>query len=302
MIKLLVTGCFPLDEVQREELSCMGFDVCLHNDEKAPVVSPEQYEAVICNGLFLHQPLDQFSSLKLIQLTSAGMDRVPLEEIRKRNIRIFNARGVYSIPMAEFALCGVLQLMKQSRYFSHNQTAHIWQKHRGLTELQGKTVCIVGCGSVGTECAKRFNALGCSVIGVDLNPYEGSQYQKIYALSEINSCLSSADIVLLTLPLTDETYHIIGRDEFSFMKDGAILVNIARGAVVDTEALTEALQSKLNGAVLDVFEEEPLNIESSLWDLENVILTPHNSFVSDQNRHRLWTLIRQNLRDYLGQQ
>lgn len=300
MIKLLVTGSFPLDEAQRKELSLMGFDVFFHRDEKAPVHLPEQYEAVICNGMFLYHSLDQFSSLKLIQLTSAGMDRVPLTEIHRRNIRIHNARGVYSIPMAEFAICGVLQLLKQSRYFAHNQKAHIWQKHRDITELCGKTVCIVGCGSVGTECAKRFDAFGCDVIGVDLYPCENDYYHKVYSLSDLEYCLSISDIILLTLPLTEETYHLIDQTAISAMKDGVILVNIARGAVVDPVALEEALQGKILGAVLDVFEEEPLRSESALWDMENVVLTPHNSFVSDRNRHRLWTLIYNNLRNYLA--
>ena len=301
MIKLLVTGSFPLDEAQREALTHMGYDVSFHMDEKAPVVAPEQYEAVVCNGLFQHHSLEQFSTLKLIQLTSAGMDRVPLEEIRGRNIQIFNARGVYSVPMAEFAICGVLQLLKQSRFFSKNQTAHLWQKHRGLTELQGKTVCLVGCGSVGTECAKRFAAFGCELIGVDLFPYETTLYQKIYPLSELKECLSRADVVILTLPLTPQTKHLFDRESFDAMREGAILVNIARGAVVDSEALVTAISQKLSGAVLDVFEQEPLEKDDPLWDMEQVILTPHNSFVSEQNRNRLWALIRQNLETYFLQ-
>ena len=100
---------------------------------------------------------------------------------------------------------------------------------------------------------------------------------------------------MLTLPLTDETRHLIDGDVFEKMKHGAVLVNIARGAVVDTAALTEALKTKLFGAVLDVFEEEPLSEDSPLWEMENVIVTPHNSFVGDGNADRLFRLISENL-------
>ena len=99
--------------------------------------------------LFLSHPIEKFTNLRYIQLTSAGFDRVPMEYVKVHNIEIRNARGVYSIPMAEFALCGVLQLYKQSRFFMENQKARTWEKHRRLLELSGKTVCIIGCGSVG---------------------------------------------------------------------------------------------------------------------------------------------------------
>lgn len=301
MKKLLVTGSFPLNDAQRDTLSRLGFSVTFHPDEREKVEAPEQYEAVICNGLFLYNPLENFSSLRVIQLTSAGLDRVPLEQIRNRKIRLYSARGVYSVPMAEFALGGVLQLIKHSRFFMKNQMDHRWQKHRGLRELFGSRVCILGCGSVGTECAKRFRAFECTVTGVDLYPYESTDFHEILPLSELYLCLSQADVVLLTLPLTEQTYHLMDSAAFSSMKEGAIFVNIARGAVVESQALLQALDSGLGGAVLDVFEEEPLEEESPLWDRENVILTPHNSFVSDGNNGRLWELICRNLRENMGE-
>lgn len=297
MKKLLVTGSFPLKDDQYTALRQLGYEVSFHPDERKKVEAPEQYEAVICNGLFLHNPLEGFSALKLIQLTSAGLDRVPLDQIQERGIRLYCARGVYSVPMAEYALCGVLQLIKQMPFFIKNQMGHCWQKNRGLKELFSSKVCILGCGSVGTECAKRFRAFGCSVIGVDLYPYESEHYDRICPLGELDSCLSMSDVVILTLPLTEQTYHLIDATAFSTMKEGAILVNIARGTIVDTEALLDALEHRLGGAVLDVFEEEPLEQGSPLWERENVILTPHNSFVSNRNHERLWELICRNLQE-----
>ena len=255
----------------------------------------EEVEGVICNGLFLHHPIERFTSLRYIQLTSAGFDRVPMEYVQANEITIHNARGVYSIPMAEFAIGGVLQLYKQSKFFYKNQNAHTWEKHRGVLELHGKTVCIMGCGSVGRECAKRFQVFGCRVIGVDLLVRDDEFFQQIYSLSDIDVCLSQADVVLLTLPLTNQTKHLMNEQRFAAMKKGSVLVNISRGGVVDEKALLRALDEKLYGAVLDVFEEEPLSSDNPLWRKENVLITPHNSFVGDGNEERLYTVIKTNL-------
>ncbi len=300
-MRVLITGSFPISKEQIEKLNQTGAIVDIHTDERSAVNNPEIYEAVVCNGLFLYHKIEDFKNLKFIQLTSAGFDRVPMDYINEHSIKINNARGVYSIPMAEYALFGVLQIMKQGRFFLEKQEARVWQKHRGLLELNGKTVSIIGCGSVGTECAKRFQAFGCRVIGVDLYPRTDLHYEKIVHLNEMYQSLQEAQIVVLTLPLTQETRHMINRDAISHMRDGAILVNIARGAVVDTDALIEALKSKLYGAVLDVFEEEPLDVNSPLWDMDNVLLTPHNSFVGEHNAERLWNVIFHSLQNFMGE-
>ena len=295
-MKLLVTGalkCLPSDMILFESL---GHKVIFMQDEKGELpCNAEEIEGVICNGLFLHHPIEQFKNLEFIQLTSAGYDRVPMDYVKEHNIKIFNARGVYSIPMAEFAMGGVLQLYKQSRFFYNNQKKHTWEKHRELLELSGKKVCIVGCGSVGNECAKRFKAFGCSVTGVDIAPYQNEQYDIMLPLEKLDLVLEGADIVVLTLPLTEETHHLFDKTKFEKMKNGAILVNISRGATVDTKAMIDALDTKLGGAVLDVFETEPLPSDSPLWNMENVIITPHNSFVGEGNNERLRKIIKSNL-------
>ena len=297
-MKLLITGAWRADEAQINAIRELGHEIILMPDERGELpCAAEDIEGVICNGLFLYHPIEAFTKLSYIQLTSAGYDRVPMDIVKFHSITIKNARGVYSIPMAEFALCGVLSLYKQSRFFYENQKASRWEKHRGLMELYGKTVCIVGCGSVGTECAKRFSAFGCRVIGVDLTPYENPAYQKMLPLAELDAALSESDITVLTLPLTDETKHLMNADRFTRMKKGSVLVNIARGAIVDAEALMTALSTNLMGTVLDVFEEEPLPPESPLWQQENVILTPHNSFVGEGNNDRLTSLILTNLKE-----
>ena len=265
-MKLLLTGAWASARDHVAELEAMGHSVCLHPQERDPLpCDPAWVEGVVCNGLFLHHNIDDFPALRLIQLTSAGLDRVPLERIRARGIRLSNARGVYSVPMAEFALSGVLTLYKQSRFFTDRQRSHSWEKRRDLRDLNGKSVTILGCGSVGTECAKRFAAFGCRVTGVDLFPRSDEAYEAMLPLDRLDEVLSGTDLLVLTRM---------------------------------DNALAAALQAgRLSGAVLDVFETEPLQEGSPLWDMDNVILTPHNSFVGEGNDARLSRLILERLRE-----
>ena len=297
-MNLLITGAFRCTQQQLDTIARLGHQVVFMQQESDSLpVDPAWVEGTVCNGLFLHHDISKFENLRFIQLTSAGFDRVPMEEVNRRGIKICNARGVYGIPMAEFAVAGVLQLYKQSRFFAENQKSHGWNKHRGLLELWGKQVAIVGCGNIGQECAKRFAAFDCRVVGVDIFEAELPNISRMYHISKLQEVLPHSDVVVLTLPLTEETKHLFGESAFAAMKKGAILVNIARGGVVDTQALIQALQGHLGGAVLDVFEEEPLSPDSPLWDMEQVLLTPHNSFVGDHNSQRLESVILSNLKE-----
>ena len=296
-MNLLVTGAWQDGKNKIEYLESMGHSVVFMQQEKEAL--PCEYdwvEGIIGNGIFLYHDIQKFTNLKYIQLTSAGFDRVPMDYVKEHGITINNARGVYSTPMAEYAVAGVLNLYKKQSFFYENQKKHAWEKKRDLIELSGKKICILGCGSVGTECAKRFEAFDCIVYGIDTKVREHKNFFCIYHLDDVKEVLAKSDIVVITLPLTDETYHMFSKDMFDAMKDGAVVVNIARGALVESKALIEALENKLGGAVLDVFEEEPLESISPLWDMDNVVITPHNSFVGDGNNERLWKVIRDNLR------
>ena len=298
-MNLLITGAWSVTDDQVKAIEKLGHRVIFMQNEKDDLpCDPSDVEGIVCNGLFLYHDIEKFTSLKFIQLTSAGFDRIPLDAVKKHNIEIHNARGVYSIPMAEYAVCGVLQLYKQTEFFNSNQKNKKWQKHRNIQELYGKTVVVVGAGNVGTECAKRFTVFGCRVIGIDLYAREDNDFEVVLPFKCLADALSQADIVVLTLPLTDDTKGIIGKSAFDSLKKGALLVNIARGAVIDTSAMIYALEKrKLGGAVLDVFEEEPLSENSPLWDMDNVIITPHNSFVGAGNGKRLFDVIYRNLFD-----
>ena len=292
-MNLLITGAWQNAEAHIPVICDMGHSVVFAKQEKDPL--PCEYawvEGVICNGLFLHHPISKFENLKYIQLTSAGFDRVPMDYVKTHNIEIRNARGVYSTPMAEYALAGVLQLYKHMDFFRENQKCHLWEKHRGLLELAGKHVCILGCGSVGTECAKRFSAFGCTVTGVATTEREQLCFHEVITVEKLWEVLPQTDVLVLTIPLTEATRHLIDAKMLSKLKPGAILVNIARGTIVEPYALLNALRTgHLGGAVLDVFEEEPLGVDSPLWDMDNVIITPHNSFVGENNEKRLRDII-----------
>ena len=302
-MNLLITGAFPCSGQEIDRLEKLGYSVRILVDETIPMASqglePSWVEGIICNSFFLHNQIEDLDHLRWIQLTSAGYDRVPVDYIREHHIKLLNAKDVYSIPMAEFALCGVLELYKKSRFFAENQVNQTWKKHRGLLELFGRTVCIVGCGNVGRECAKRFGAFGCRVIGVDLNPLDNPYFSTVGGIHELDDFLYMADIVVLTLPLTRETYHLFDHRRLGRLKKDAVLVNIARGPIVDQEVLTEKLQAgEIGGAVLDVFEQGPLEERSPLWSMEQVVVTPHNSFVGEGNHRRLWNLVYHNLEQW----
>ena len=172
--------------------------------------------------------------------------------------------------------------------------AALYNRNRKIRELAGSKVVIVGCGSVGTECAKRFKAFDCQVIGVDVIVREDSWYDKIIKIEEIDRELQGADVVVLTVPLTEETRGLIDERRLKLIGEQGILVNIARGGIVDRKAL-----EAWNGyAVRDVFVEEPLEEESPLWEKEKMIVTPHNSFVGSGNGKRLADKIIGNLSMY----
>ena len=290
-MNLLITGAWQQAKEYIPTIECNGHQVQFLQFERDELPCEYEWvEGIVGNGIFLSHPIEKFVNLKYIQLTSAGFDRVPMDYVREHGIEIHNARGVYSVPMAEFAVAGVMELYKKMRFFYENQKEHNWEKHRGLIELFGKTVVIVGCGDVGIECAKRFRAFGCTVIGVNRTVRKNEVCDRIVPLSDIETVLPEADLVVLTVALTEETRHLMNAERLKLLKSSTVIVNIARGGVIDTNALIDYLPN-IGGAVLDVFEEEPLTTDSPLWDMENVLITPHNSFVGDGNIERLGRIV-----------
>jgi len=285
-MKILVTGAWKFNSENIKAIESLGYDVSIlqYEDDCPPC---DDFDAIICNGFFLYHSIENFRNLKFIHVTSAGTERVPMEYVNSHNIRFFNARGVYSIPMAEYAVSKVLDIYKDSKGFFEKQNKCLWEKNRNLIELYNKTICVVGCGSVGTECAKRFKAFGCNVIGVD--NFVTDWFDGTVAL---DYGLQIADVVILTLPLNDATRGIINKEKINQLKPNTIVINISRGEILENDAL---LCRDDIVFVLDVFDSEPLEQDNPLWKKENVIITPHNSFVGEHNNERLANLIIKNL-------
>ncbi|MCR5704430.1 MAG: hydroxyacid dehydrogenase [Eubacterium sp.] len=286
-MNILLTGAWKNAKEYIDKIEEMGHQVKFLQFEKdALPCDYEWVEGCVCNGLFLHHKMNLFKNLKWVQITSAGSDRVPMDYAKEQGIQVNAARGVYSVPIAEHVLMCVLTLLRQYTFFSKNQEQRIWEKNRSLKELAGMTVGIVGCGSVGMECAKRFKGFDVKLVGFDVECRETDVLDEMIEMKEFSKRIHELDIIVLTVPLVSVTVHLINGDTITQMKDGVILVNVSRGGVVDTKALI-ANKEKFSGIILDVFEEEPLESDSSLWTMENVIITPHNSFVGDGNDKRL---------------
>lgn len=299
-MKLLLTGAFKYTEEHLSALKAAGFEITfVQNELEKLTIDCSDFDAVVCNSLFLHNNVEDFKSLKAVQLTSAGYDRVPVSHFAKQGIALFNAKGVYNIPMAEWAVLKTLEIYKNSKFFYKNQEKAQWEKNRSLLELYGKTVLIIGVGNIGQECAKRFKAFGTKVIGADIFDSKCEFVDEFFYMDSLSTALKLCDVAVLCLPLTEKTEHLINKDTLSFFKKDAVLINISRGKVINEADLTEALsKGNLKGAALDVFEEEPLSPKSPLWTLDNAYLTPHNSFVSDAISERLFDLIYKNLTEF----
>lgn len=300
-MNLLLTGCFQYSDEQKESLRSLGYTLFFMQQERDELpLDATEVDATVCNGLFLSHDIDAFSCLRLIQLTSAGFDRVPVDKIKTRGIELYNARGVYGVPMAEWAVFRVLEHFKQGWFFRQEQYAGRWTKHRRLREVAGTKVAVVGAGNVGQEVAKRFRAFGAETTGFDIHTDDTDGFDHMALTETLRVRVRDFDVVVVTAPLLPSTRGLINREVLNSMKEGAILVNIARGGLIDEQALCEVLAERKDiFAALDVFEIEPLPDNSPLWKLENVAVSPHNSFVGDGNNERMFAVIYQNLKNFI---
>jgi phosphoglycerate dehydrogenase-like enzyme len=213
--------------------------------------------------------------LRLIQVLGAGVDGVLPAPDLPASVVLANQRGMSAEPMAEFGLSLVLALLKQLPLFVAAQQEHAWR--RALpARAAGRTLGILGLGAIGEALAVRAAALGMRVIGTQRAPKAHPAVARIEPPENTDLVLAESDVVVLLLPLTDETRGLLSRERFGRLKPGALLVNLARGGIVDEDALVEALRSgRLGGAAFDVFAEEPLPASSPLWDAPNLWITPH---------------------------
>ncbi len=223
--------------------------------------------------------LERAPKLKWIQVTSAGVDRYLNDEFRHSPIILTNASGVHATPIGEFVVSLMLMFAKNAAVFFEAKQRKEWLRTPG-TVLNGKTVGVVGLGSIGQEVARLCKAFRMRVIATRRSPTKRTARNVDLLLppNGLPRLLEESDYVALCVPLTPETRNLMSKAEFKMMKPSAHIINIGRGPVIDEEALIQALQAKIiAGAGLDVFTTEPLPLESKLWDLPNVIISPHVS-------------------------
>lgn len=303
-MNLLVTGAWRDAKEHLNQIEKMGHTVRFVQYEKEDLPCDYDWvEGVIGNGVFLYHPIEKFSRLKYIQLTSAGYDRVPMEYIKEQNIKIYNAKGVYSIPMAEWVIMNVLEIYKNAYFFFKKQENKVWEKDSSLLELTDKKVCIVGYGSVGREVAKRFLAFGTEIIAVNRSKVNDPNVKQWIPLNMIDEILPKVDILVLCIALTKETQNLLNQARLGEMKDESVIVNISRGSIINEASLCQYLRAgKFRGVALDVFCQEPLLEENELWQEPRVIISPHNSFVGDKVKDRMRKVIYKNLTEWKNRQ
>lgn len=299
-MKALVTTKYKDEELKSFE--DLGYEI-VFKDERELEYSDEikDIDVLITAFPFEKLDIDLLASLKWIQLLTVGINQIPVEKLSDRNIIITNNRGGYSIPISEWIVLKILEMIKNSKEFSHKQKAKNWDMDISLLELYGKTVGFIGTGSIATEAAKRLEPFGVEIIGVNSSGRDAEYFHKCYSVDEINKIVPECDFILVATPYTEKTHHLIDESVFASMKNGTYLINIARGSILDENALTRNLESgKIKKAALDVFEEEPLPDDNPLWEMENTIITPHNSWASEMFGRRRYEIAYTNMKKYIN--
>ena len=238
------------------------------------------------------------TNLQWFHTFSAGVDSPFFIDLMKRGVRLSNSSGATSSPIAQTAILYMLALSRNVRAWFHHQDKHEWQRHN-LTELDGANLAVIGMGPIGEEIARLGVALNMNVEAIRRKA-TGTEPCATFGFDALDDVLGRADWVAVALPLADETRNLFNAERFARMKAGSHFINVGRGELVDEPALIEALQSgHLGGAALDVFATEPLPEDSPLWDMSNVIITPHSSGASPKAGLRSEALFVDNLRQFL---
>ncbi len=240
--------------------------------------------------------------VKWLHSFSAGVDRILTPAVAASDVLLSNSRGVHAVPIAEHIM-GLMLTFSRGFYDTfRKQEQHRWEKAEVLGEIRGSTVLIVGLGEIGNEAARLSAALGARVLAVVRTVRAAPDYiERLGTNSDLDAMLPEADYVVITLPQTAETHHLFNAERLVRMKKSAVLINIGRGGLIDEPALVEALRAgTIAGAGLDVTETEPLPSESPLWDLPNVVITPHHSGLSLRYMERATDLLAKNIAAYLA--
>lgn len=246
-------------------------------DEKFTQENINQADIIIGNpslSFDLNQP-----HLKALLLNSAGSDSYCQEGVLNEKTVLCNASGSYGKCIGEYVVGMMIYVSKQFRHFTTLRNQNTWGKRIGGKEIFNSRVLIVGYGDIGNECAKRLKGFDCTIVGIKRRMIDLPEYlDELYTMESLDEQLKLADYVILCLPNSRATYHIMNKERLMMMKRDAVLINVGRGNAIDHQALVEVLNTgHLFGVGLDVTEEEPLPSTHPLWNFENVMITPHMS-------------------------
>jgi len=246
-------------------------------------------------------PLESVPRAKWLHSFSAGVDKILTPAVAESDVLLTNSSGVHATPIAEHILGFILNFTREFQKTFRNQEKHIYEKSQSLREVCDSEILIVGLGEIGRETARLAKAFGAHVSAVSRSGKNKPDFvDRLEASDRLDMLLGAADFVVITLPHTDETHDLFDKKKFALMKSSAVVINIGRGGIIKEDDLIDALhEKKIAGAALDVFEKEPLPNDSPLWDLENVIITPHHSGLSHRYMDRAIALLIKNLDAYL---
>ncbi|MDZ5713316.1 D-2-hydroxyacid dehydrogenase [Jeotgalibacillus haloalkalitolerans] len=276
--KLVIAHDLEENLVKAAEEAAPGWTVITGKDEDQ--WGPRLKDATVIAGWkkAMTPYLDQAENLEWIQSWSAGIDSHPLEAFEKHNIKLTSANGVHAFPIAETIFAMMLGWTRHIHTYTRQQQEKKWH-HAGLKlELHGKKLALLGAGAIGKETAKIAKAFGMEVAGFRRSGEKEEYFDEMYQLDQLHQVLPDCDYIVITLPLTKETNGLFTAETFEQMKPESFLVNIGRGEIIDEKAMVQALkEGEIAGAGLDVFATEPLPEDSPLWEMDNVIVTPHTA-------------------------
>lgn len=295
-MKVLIT--VKISDEQLEKIKSLGYEIIRISESKIKNCEEvDDADILVTYNPFKRLDISKMKNLKYIMLTSVGFDQLPKEKVIKQNIQVTNNRGGYSIPMSEWIVMCILEIYKKSKMLYKQQQDKVWHMDFGISELYGSRIGFLGTGTIAVEASKRLNGFGVEIWGYNTNGREVEYFDRCFGKNQINEIFKNCDVVVSTMPCTENTIGMIDKDKFELMKQGSSFINVGRGKIVNEEDLIKYLD-KFKGVALDVFEQEPLPKESPLWDADNVIVTPHNCWVSDKNDIRVEKLMYSNLKKY----
>ncbi|WP_415382748.1 D-2-hydroxyacid dehydrogenase [Halosimplex sp. TS25] len=235
--------------------------------------------------------IERAENLELFACSFAGVDHLPLDAFRERDIAVTNASGVHGPNIGEYAVGAILTFTRDFLESRRRQRRREWRSHK-THELAGSTVAVVGMGPIGESIVQRLDGFDVDTVGVRYTPEKGGPTDDVYGYEDIGEAVADAAYVVLACPLTDATEHLVDAEVFLTMPTDAVLINTARGGVVHTGDLVDALRSNnIRGAALDVTDPEPLPEDHELWTFENVLVTPHNAGHTPEYFQRLADIV-----------